>query len=210
MAGHRMTFSTSMVLAGIDPREVWEKLRRGDYREVRYTQGDLHVSTSDANLSIYSSQGIESIVDSMGNVIPILRSNGKNGVGCLRCGRAFNWDHTGIPLEYEDLYRTNGQKILKVERRYCDFECMLAALKYILNSKSVDTKYTSSLTLTYDLFERLYPGEVLRERLDPSNRKYYGGELSDDVYYTISHTFTQVSTIPIIRDVDVTFIQNLP
>lgn len=216
MPSHKLTFSTSIVLTEIDPRDVWNKLINGEYRDAFNSEGHQKVSDSTssidgpsavAELEFITSKGVDVIVDSMGNKLLLLHVNGKKGEGCVRCGRSFNWPQTGIPLDHEDLHKTSSIKILKVEDRYCDFECAFTELNRIINGKNVSSRYISSLSLILDLFTRIHPGEKLRLRADHRNRKYYGGTMSDEIYYSTSHMFKQIQTIPTVYTVDVLYMQ---
>ncbi len=109
---------------------------------------------------------------------------------CLWCRRKFDFYPVGTPVKIEYLEEEN-KTIYHTIGSYCTYECCFSTLK--LNTRCTfqyrDYRFMDSESMLRSMYERVHPGEHLKEQNDWETAQWNGGPLSEDDFFSKSHVY---------------------
>lgn len=166
-----LSVNPTLYLRGIVPSEELEKLRSGSYSTLsRASLTTTKSSTVGANLVLQTDQSSDRYVyrDSNGNLQSVCSVGTQPaGQACQACRRPLPPHPLGIPVS---IRLFDGVYQYSVIGQVCDFRC---ALRETRRQTRMVHRYRSPLyldseVLLFQLFESIYPGQILKESHDPN------------------------------------------
>lgn len=109
---------------------------------------------------------------------------------CLWCRRKFDFYPVGTPVKIE--YLEEGNKtIYHTIGTYCTYECCFSTLKLKTRCPFTyrDYRYMDSESMLRSMYERVHPGEHLKDQNDWMLAQWNGGPLSEDDFFSKSHIY---------------------
>lgn len=174
---------------GADDRsEIYEYIDRSGQRQRVITVN--HKNYDNVNSKLVNNSYIETLTKDESS--SSLRTIGDLPLGdiCLWCRRKFSFGPVGIPIQIEYLEREN-KTIYHTIGSYCTYECCFSTLK--LNTRCPFTyrnhRYMDSESILRSMYERVYPGEHLKEQNDWMLAQWNGGPLNEDDFFSKSHVY---------------------
>ena len=210
----------TFTLRRIDPKEIYEKYKKGLYAGLSLPKEKIAISVSstvtDPTMSSSFEFGIYCCrlknntiqVIATSNSVPyhVYMDNGcmlPQGGECLHCRKQFVTEALGIPTKMKEVRDDIGRLSMVFymdDCSYCSFECVFSALKLYSNGQAhmYDPLYMDSEQLLRYLYSQIHPNAgPLRDAPDRRLHQRFNGPLDDEAFHSKKHTYIRTSNIVI-------------
>jgi len=169
-------------LKKVDPLEVYQRLIKGDFKSiVKNVRSAQPIESREINVYGSNSDDASFTFKDHNNLLQVIVSSNHNDrKTCDWCKQSIPDDSIiiGVPISYAF---QAGNHIIDMEGCCHSFECAFSYLKRFrgYHVSTFDPIYANSETILRFLFSLCYPGETLKDAMDPRIYKQMGGSVSN-------------------------------